>query len=81
MTVQVPVGKSGTSSPIRLDVSREVMLAFNGGWSASVFKCFAKAIVRIPSDFHSKFPFILLVHVFKGLGKLLRGSCRPALIC
>ncbi|CAM6088632.1 unnamed protein product [Calypogeia fissa] len=43
---EVPVGKSGTSSPVRLDVSREIVLAFNGGgWSVSVSKYFAKAII------------------------------------
>ncbi|BBN11909.1 proteasome activator subunit 4 [Marchantia polymorpha subsp. ruderalis] len=43
---EVPVGKSGTSSPVGRDISREIMFAFNGGmWAQPVSKYYAKAIV------------------------------------
>ncbi|KAL3680307.1 hypothetical protein R1sor_023263 [Riccia sorocarpa] len=45
---EVPVGKSGTSSPIGRGISREIVLAFNGGdWAVPVSKYFAKAIVYL----------------------------------
>lgn len=42
---EVPVGKASASSPVQRAVPREVMLAFNSGWSNSNAKVIAKAIV------------------------------------
>nr|PNR33085.1 hypothetical protein PHYPA_025028 [Physcomitrium patens] len=44
---EVPVGRASASSPIQREIPREVMVAFNQGWSFSASKVHAKSMVYL----------------------------------